>query len=109
MSKNIQSVIFRWRSASSGVSWLSVKKELGSVRCSRTTENHHIWNRIDGNGFTIYLSDVRLADSSKDVPVWEAVLESLSLLPPSGVEKWESIVCTINSYLEDADVEYEKI
>ncbi len=103
------STIFRWRGESSRISWLSLNKEIGSTRCARSTENHFIWNRINGKGFTIFLSDVRLSNSTKEPPEWEAVVESLSQLSPQGKEKFIVVVNTIESYLAEAGVEYEKI
>ncbi|MCJ8311618.1 MAG: hypothetical protein HRU38_02790 [Saccharospirillaceae bacterium] len=109
MSINGQSVTFRWKSKSLDFSWSIVGKELGMVRCSRITENHSLWKKYDGKGYSIFLSDVVIYDSSNNSVEWEATMESLSKLTDDGIETWNLFKSTIHGFLTDAGIEPEEV
>lgn len=109
MSNKGTSITFRWCGETSGLEWLSLKRDVEGKTCSRSTEEHPIWSRIDGKGFTIYLSEVTLSNSAKAPPEWEVVVESLVLLNRQGQDRIKFITDTIELYLNQAGLVFEKI
>jgi len=75
--------------------WIELRKALRSIRSARGC-----WQRIDGSGFTLWLSDVRLADSRSQPPTWEIRLESLAPLNPAGQQRWSEACEAIAQFLE---------
>jgi len=108
-SSNQPAVTFRVSAEAFPSQWRELKKQLGARAASRTTEEHPTWMRIDGHGFTIWLSEVRLADSSTEPPVWETRMESLNPLPPEGQRRWEEVHGGIIGFLENLGLPFEAI
>ncbi len=103
MAKNTREIIFALQA-----SFLSVElhKELGCRRSSRQSDDFPIWWRIDGIGFTLWLSELILEDSSATPPTWQVKLESLAALPPAGIEQWALTVAGIEQFLEEEKIPY---
>jgi len=78
--------------------WRELQKELGAKRSSRSTDLFPIWLRIDGREFTIWVSEIRLADSKSQPPIWEIQMESLSQLTAEGEDRWQQAYNCIESF-----------
>jgi hypothetical protein len=100
-------VTFRVRSGVFPATWTELRQRLGTRAGTRSTESHPIWGRIDGRGHTIWLSDVRLADSRSEPPVWEVRMEALAALPPEGQRHWEEVRASICEFFEQAGLPLE--
>lgn len=87
--------------------WRELLKALVCRRSDRETEEFPIWWRIDGKGYTLWLSEVQLADSTSVPPTWRLKLETLATLPPAGKEHWNVCYSSIKKTLEDAELLYE--
>ena len=103
MAKNAPEIIFTLQG-----SFLRAElhKGLGCCRSSRHTETFPIWWRIDGIGFTLWLSELILADSRATPPSWQVKLESLAALPPAGIQQWNMTVTAIEQFLKDKKIPY---
>lgn len=88
------------------VAWNEFHKELGCRHGDRQTEDFPIWWRIDGPGYTFWVSTLRLSNSASTPPTWTLKLESLATLPQAGIEKWDMTYAAIIQFLEEADVKY---
>src|SRR5262249_506347 len=62
-------------------------------------------NRIDGPGFTIWISDGALFDSRTTPPTWEIRLESPAALNPPGEQSWQQICHGIERFIQQAGLE----
>ncbi len=103
MAKNTRQIIFILQAAFDPT---KLHKCLECCRSSRQTDTFPIWWRIDGNGFTLWLSELILADSTATPPTWHVKLESLAALPPSGIQQWDMTVTTIEQFLKDEKIAY---
>ena len=81
--------------------------EIGARHCDRRSGGHRRWRRIIGQGYVIWLTDVTLADSSCDPPVWKFRLETLTQLNAAGQETWDEIVAALNRWCERLGLRYE--
>lgn len=105
--KNVLEANFTLQSRTVPATWRDLLKALGCRKSDRETEEFPIWWRIDGKGFTLWLSEVRLADSTSVPPTWRLKLEALAALPPAGKEQWDVCYASIKKIFEDAGLFYE--
>jgi hypothetical protein len=101
MSKGLPSATFRIN-AKIFPAMGDLYRRLGAKKATRRTDLHPIWRRIDGNGFTIWLSEIRLASSDSEQPVWELKMEALASLPPEGKKCWEDTYIMIHDFFREA-------
>lgn len=88
------------------VHWNEFHKELGCRRGNRQTPEFPIWWRIDGSGYTFWVSTIQLLDSASTPPTWKLKLESLATLPPAGIAQWDLTYSGIIEFLKEAGVKY---
>lgn len=84
--------------------WLEFRKALKPRQSTRDTGGPP-WERIDGRGFTLWLSHVRLSDSRTVPPTWEIRLESLSPLNPDGQRQWAEVCEAIAMFIRASGLE----
>lgn len=89
--------------------WHEMNHRLKASPASRSTKRHPTWRRIDGRGFTIWLSDVTIADSTRKPPVWEVRMEALASLSPEGQRRWEEAVATICEFFANAGLPFKAL
>ena len=106
MNKNTKAVMVTLSTNALPASWKDLLKELGCRKGNCHTEDFPIWWRIDGKGYTLWLSEIRLADSTATPPTWHFKLETLAALPPAGIEKWDVIYAATVQFLEEMNVTY---
>ncbi len=109
MTSKRRVVTFRVRAGVFPDKWRELRRQLGARAGSRRTEAHPIWERIDGRGSTIWLSDVRLADSRSEPPIWEVRMAALAELSPEGQQQWEEAHATICDFFEAAGLPLERV
>ena len=81
--------------------WCEFRKTLRARRSGRTMRDPGgpPWERIDGRGFTLWISEVRLCDSRTVPPTWEIRLESLAPLNTEGQRHWREVCEGIEQFL----------
>lgn len=81
--------------------WYEFRKAFKVRQSSRTMRNPGgpPWGRIDGRGFTFWVSEVRLSDNRTVPPTWEIRLESLASLNPEGKRYWQEVCEGIERFL----------
>jgi hypothetical protein len=84
--------------------WLEYRNAFKPRRSARDKDGPP-WERIDGRGFTLWLSDVRLADSRTVPPTWEIRLESLIPLNLPGQERWAQVCEAIALFIQSSGLE----
>ena len=84
--------------------WIEFRKAFKLRRSARDKDGPP-WERIDGRGFTLWLSDVRLADSRTVPPTWEIRLESLAPLNPDGELRWAEVCEAIALFIRVSGLE----
>ncbi len=109
MSGNLRVVTFRVSADAFPAGWHELKRRLGTRAARRSTDSHPIWRRIDGRGFTIWLSEIRLADSISEPPIWEVRMEALATLSPEGQQCWEEAYAALCDFFADAELPFEAI
>ena len=87
--------------------WYEFRKVFRPRRASRSMRDPGgpPWERIDGRGFTIWVSDGCLADSRTVPPTWEVRLESLAPLNPEGQQCWRDVCEGIERFLQASGLE----
>ena len=99
-AKPIHEASFKVRIAAfPGQRWSEYRKVFKAKRSNRGTGP--AWERIDGPGFTIWLSDVVLFDSRTAPPTWEIRLEALAALNPAGHQCWQEVCTGIEQFLQE--------
>ena len=106
MKMNMPAVIFTLQARELPAEHRAWLKELGCRKSDRHTEDFPIWWRIDGKGYTLWLSEIRLADSTATPPTWHFKLEALTVLPQVGIERWDMSYESIQQFLRDARIPY---
>ncbi|CAH1385459.1 hypothetical protein [Candidatus Nitrotoga sp. M5] len=106
-TQNIFEANFILRGNPVSAAWRDLLKMLNCRKSDRGTKDYPIWRRIDGKGFTLWLSEIQLADSASKPPTWRFKLESLATLPPMGKEQWDICLGAIEKFLQDAELQYE--
>lgn len=76
--------------------WLGVVSSLSARRGGRSTDEFPLWSRIDGRGYTIWLSEVGLAQTRPTI--WQARLETLSPLPHHAQARWDQVEASILAF-----------
>jgi len=103
-TKPTQEISFKVRAdAFPGLDWSQYCKVFKAKPTSRGSGP--AWNRIDGPGFTIWISDVALFDSRTVPPTWEIRLEALAALSPAGVQCWQEVCQGIERFFQQAGFE----
>jgi hypothetical protein len=87
--------------------WYKFRKVFKPRRTSRTMRDRGgpLWERIDGRGFTIWVSDGCLADSRTVPPTWEVRLESLAPLNTEGQQCWREVCEGIERFIRVSGLE----
>ena len=106
MDKNPHEVIITLKAKGLPAGWKALLKELGCRRSTRETNEFPIWWRIDGNGFTLWVSEIRLSDAASHPPTWKLKLERLATLPPPGIEMWAITLTAIQQFLQDENIPF---
>lgn len=107
MKQSAREANFTLQSRTVPAAWRELLKALGCCKSDRATEDFPIWWRINGKGFTLWLSEVQLADSTSVPPTWRLKLEALATLTPAGKEQWDTCYNAIEKFLQDAQLQYE--
>ena len=107
MNKNKRAVVFSLQAKAFPVAWRELLKDLGCRKSDRETTDFPIWWRIDGKGYSLWLSEFRLADSASAPPTWQLKMEGLAALPPAGKDHWQVCYNAIEKMLQDARLQYE--
>lgn len=63
------------------------------------------WKRIGGRGFTLWVSEIRLTDSTTVPPTWEIRLQSLATLNAKGQQCWAEVCKGIEGSIRAAWLE----
>jgi hypothetical protein len=80
--------------------WAQYAKVFKAKQASRGT-----WKRLDGPGFTIWISDVVLFDSRTVPPTWEIRVKSLSALNRVGEQCWQEVCQGIDLFFHKSGLE----
>jgi hypothetical protein len=101
----VREASFRVRAtAFPGSHWIEFRKAFKAKRSTRDTGGPP-WERIDGPGFTLWLSEVRLLDGRAVPPTWEIRLESLAPLNPAGQGRWAEVCAAIEQFVRASGLE----
>jgi hypothetical protein len=82
--------------------WLQYSKVFKAKLCRRAGRT---WNRIDGIGFIIWMSDAALVGSRTTPPTWEIRLEALARLNPAGEARWQEICQGVERFFQQVGCE----
>ena len=107
MNRNLRTVTFTLQAREFPAEHTTWLKELGCRKSDRHTEDFPIWWRIDGKGYTLWLSEIMLADSAATPPTWHFKLETLAALPPGGEERWDQSYEATEQFLHDAKISFD--
>ena len=101
----VQQASFKVRAAAFPAGqWLDFRKAFKPRRSARDKDGPPC-ERIDGRGFTLWLSEVRLADSRTVPPTWGIRLESLAPLNPDGQRRWAEVCEAIALFIRTSGLE----
>jgi hypothetical protein len=88
--------------------WMEFRKVFKSKRTKRSKrDGGPPWERIDGKGFTIWISDVCLLDSRTDPPTWEIRLETLAALNQPGQLCWQEVCEGIERFIQASGLQID--
>ena len=90
----VQAASFKVRAvAFPACAWYEFRKAFNARRSSRTKRDPGgpPWERIDGRGFTLWISDGCLSDRRTVPPTWEIRVESLAPLNQEGQRCWQEV------------------
>jgi hypothetical protein len=107
-STPVQEASFKVRAtAFPACAWCEYRKVFKPKRTNRVKRNPGgpPWERIDGPGFTIWISEGCLLDSRTVPPTWEIRLESLARLNQAGQQCWLELCEGIECFLREAGLE----
>jgi hypothetical protein len=87
--------------------WYEYRKAFKAKRTNRIKRNPGgpPWERIDGQGFTIWISEACLLDSRTVPPTWEIRLASLPRLNQAGQQCWQEVCEGIDRFLQESRLE----
>jgi hypothetical protein len=107
-TRPVHEASFRVRAAAfSGSDWYEFRKAFKVGRSGRPMRDPGVppWARIDGRGFTLWVSEVRLADSRTVPPTWEIRLQSLAPLNAAGEQCWAEVCEGIERFIRASGLE----
>jgi hypothetical protein len=93
-----------------GGDWFEFRKAFKAKPTNRTKRDFGPpWERIDGQGFTIWISDWCLLDSRSTPPTWEIRLEALATLNQPGQTCWQEVCEGIERFIRASGLERVEI
>jgi hypothetical protein len=85
--------------------WLEFLKTFKARSANRRDLFSPLWLRMDGPGFTLWMSDCRLVDSRSEPPIWEIRLEALATLNQRGQACWQEVCDGIERFIQASGLE----
>ena len=79
-------------------SFRDLVKAWGFRSSKRSADEFPIWMVLTGKGFSIWLSEVKLADSTSQPPKWSLRIEALSELSDDGRAAWHDLRQSFDEY-----------
>jgi hypothetical protein len=101
-STPVHEATFKVRAAAfPACAWYEFRKAFKARRSDRIKRNPGgpPWERIDGRGFTLWISDGCLSDGRTVPPTWEIQFESLAPLNQAGQECWQEVCEGIERFI----------
>lgn len=111
MTQSARALRFKIRTNKWPADWHKFIREWEFSRSNRSTPSFPLWQRAQGKGFAIWLSDPQLQDTKQKIPVWIIQLETLSRLNSDGEQFWHeferSLLDFFHQYKLDIVDEYD--
>ncbi len=100
MSDKILTIDFNIEASAWPKEFRDLLDDLGFRSAKRSTDEFPIWYVLRGDGYSIWLSEARLADSTRNPPRWLIRLESLSELSSNGAKCWNELVHALTQFFD---------
>ncbi|WP_020469670.1 barstar family protein [Zavarzinella formosa] len=106
-NRPVHQASFKFRGTRFLHDWNAYRKALKLRRSDRPMRDTDgpPWERIDGRGFTIWVSEICSANRRTESPAWEIRMESLALLNPEGQQCWSEACEGIERFIRASGLE----